>query len=108
MGWWDRLLRRGGAPAAVSPQEELLIVPVPSLVATLVAEEREKGAPLTEEEVLRTRDNSPAIALYASIAKELAEERGYDDLDPENIWNEWQRFIASEEWQAFQASKTQP
>ncbi len=108
MSWWDKLLRKGGAPAGAPPQGELLIVPVPSLVATLIAQEGEKGAPLTEKEVLSTRDNCPSIAMYASIAAELAEKRGYDDLDPEDIWNEWQQFRTSEEWQEFEASKEQP
>lgn len=42
--------------------EETLIVHIPSLVATLLAAEREKAAPLTKAEVLEIRDTAPARA----------------------------------------------
>jgi hypothetical protein len=73
-------------------EEELLIVPVPALVAVLIALENDKGAPLTEQEVLRARDGAGSIAMPRFAAEAVAKERGYLDLDPEDIWNAWQAF----------------
>jgi len=52
--------------------------------------EREKGSPLTEEEVLAIRDNAPSIALPASKARALAAGRGYDDISLDDPWTDWQ------------------
>jgi hypothetical protein len=68
----------------------LLIVPVPALVAILLKLEQDKGAPLTEAEVLHARDNVECIAMPAFARDEIAASRGYDDIDPENVWAEWQ------------------
>ena len=69
--------------------EDIVIVHVPPLVAVLLTRENAKGAPLTESEVLAVRDGSPCIALPRNEAMELAAGRGYDDIDPENAWEEW-------------------
>lgn len=71
-------------------EEYLFIVPVPSLVAVLLNKERAKGSALTEEEVLSIRDNCRCIAMPASAKLAVEDGRGYDDLDPENVWEEWQ------------------
>lgn len=71
--------------------EDLIIVPVPSLVATLLDRERAKGSALTEEEVLAIRDAAPSMAMPRDVAQKMAESRGYEDIDPENAWAEWQR-----------------
>jgi len=70
---------------------ELIIYPIPSLVATLLNRETAKGSPLTEEEVIQIRDSCPAIALTQEDAMRVDESRGYLDIDPENCWEEWQR-----------------
>ena len=70
--------------------ERLLIVPVPSLVATLLRAEQGKGSALTESEVLAIRDKCPSIAMPVDVAAKAAAERGYDDIDPEHAWEEWQ------------------
>ncbi|GLS34502.1 hypothetical protein GCM10010869_00900 [Mesorhizobium tianshanense] len=70
--------------------EKLFIVPVTALVATLLAAEREKGAPLTEGEVLQIRDQAPSIAMPAHAYRAVIKVWGYDDIDPENVWGEWQ------------------
>ena len=44
----------------------------------------------------------------APVAAEVSEKRGYRDLDPENIWEEWQTFLTSNEWQEFLSSNRQP
>lgn len=51
--------------------------------------ERQKGAPLTESEVLDARNKAVVIALPRAVADELAEKRGYADIDPQNCWAEW-------------------
>jgi hypothetical protein len=74
----------------MSQEECLHIVPVPSLVATLLRRETDKGTPLTEAEVLAIRDNCPSIAITDEMLEQLVEGRGYEDIDPENAWDEWQ------------------
>lgn len=73
-----------------APESDLLIVPVPALVAILLKRERDKGAPLTEAEVLEARDTAECIAMPAFARDEIAASRGYDDIDLENAWAEWQ------------------
>ena len=75
----------------MSQQENLIIYPIPSLVATLLNREQAKGAPLTEEEVIAIREAAPSVALTREDAAKVDERRGYLDIDPENCWSEWQR-----------------
>lgn len=70
--------------------QQLLPVFVPALCATLVNAEDKKGAPLTNEEVLRIRDDAPCIMMTPDVARQLDERRGYLDIDPENCWHDWQ------------------
>lgn len=69
--------------------DEVIIVHVPSLVATLLDAERRKGSPLTEAEVIDIRDNSPARAIRPEELQALVERRGYEDIDPEDCWAAW-------------------
>lgn len=68
----------------------LIITHIPSLVATLLNKERAKGAPLTREEVETIRDEAPAQVLPPEQRAAVDERRQYDDIDPENAWEEWQ------------------
>lgn len=70
--------------------EPLVAFPMPALVAVLLHHEREKGEPLTQEEVESIRDNAVCMTMPKSVAAKMAEQRGYDDIDPENCWEEWQ------------------
>ncbi|WP_210243833.1 hypothetical protein [Mesorhizobium sp. B2-1-3A] len=81
----------GQSGATMSENGNLIIYPIPSLVATLLNRERAKGTPLTEDEVIQIRDSCPAIALTQEDARRVDESRGYLDIDPENCWEEWQR-----------------
>lgn len=74
----------------VVPSKETILVFMPSLVATLLDAERAKGAALTEFEVLEIRDNAPVIAIEPEALPEIVSERGYEDIDPENCWKDWQ------------------
>ena len=70
--------------------DEVLIVPVPALVAVLLNREREMGRPLTEDEVIGIRDSAECIAMPVHAFEKVEEGRGYVDIDPENVWAEWQ------------------
>jgi hypothetical protein len=74
----------------------LLPVPIPPLVAMLVRFQEEKGAPLTEAEVLGYRDNAVCMVMSREKAAQMAEGRGYPDLDLDHVWEDWQAFLASE------------
>lgn len=73
------------------PGSDLVPVFTPALVSILLKKEKAKGAPLTEEEVLDIRDNSTLILLDATAARSMTESRGYEDLDPERTWEQWQK-----------------
>ena len=60
--------------------DDTILCIVPSLVAQLLNAERDKGAPLTEKEVLRIPHAHRAVV----------DERGYEDIDPESCWEQWQ------------------
>ena len=71
-------------------EEDLVIEFTPPLVALLLAAERAKGSPLTEDEAIDVRDNATCIRLRRSTSEAMAAERGYVDLDPERCFEEWQ------------------
>lgn len=71
--------------------EELFPVFVPSLSAVLLNAENEKGQPLSYEEVIQIRDEAACIMAGAEQIAKLAETRGYEDIDPENCWYDWQQ-----------------
>ena len=76
-----------------SPQSEALVsVPIPPLVVLLAALEKEKGAALTEEEVLAAGTKAACMQMPVSLAKRMKEKRGYVDLDLTDLWSSWQQF----------------
>lgn len=62
---------------------------MPSLLSLLFLAEKNKGMPLTKEEVVRIRDNAVCITISSDRLKKLEDNRGYKDIDPENCWEEW-------------------
>lgn len=70
----------------------MTIVFIPPLITLLLSKEQEQGSPLTEEDVIRVRDNATAIVVDSDAAQALAESRGYRDIDPENCRAEWVEF----------------
>jgi hypothetical protein len=68
---------------------------MPPLVVLLAHDERAKGAPLTREEVLAIRDRGVCVMLRQSMAIEIASQRGYDDINPESAWEDWQAVRAT-------------
>ena len=74
----------------MAADEPLVAVFIPALVAILHHEETTKGEPLTEDEVIAIRDRAVCITMKYSQAQAVESRRGYPDLDPENVWQEWQ------------------
>jgi len=72
-------------------EDDLIITPVPALVAVLLAKEKEKGAPLTQVEVEQIADKAECIAMPRHARKKVDETRGYQDIDPEQAWEQRQR-----------------
>lgn len=93
----------GDAPIPADAGDDLLIVPIPALVALLVAARSAKGAELDEADVLAIRDGAVCMAMPADVARRMAEARGYDDLDPEHVWEDWQAFRAAVDLDALTA-----
>ena len=71
--------------------QESLPLFIPSLVALLAANESKKGIPLTEVEVIQIRDSAQVVMSPVDVYKKVSDERGYDDIDPELVWEEWKR-----------------
>lgn len=69
--------------------DDLVPVFIPALVVLLLNQERAKGAPLTQGEVEEIRDRSVVMQMARERAEAMAEERGYEDIDPEAVWIEW-------------------
>jgi hypothetical protein len=72
----------------------LAILFVPALSALLTRAEQLKGAALTEEQVLRVRDAAVAVVTRADAAAATIAQRGYPEVDPENVWPSWQAIRA--------------
>ena len=70
-------------------EDPLTFVAIPSLVSVLLHHEKEKGTPLTEQEVLSIRDGAVCVALPRSAAAQMAQARGYDDIRLEHAWEDW-------------------
>ena len=72
-----------------APEEQLVPVFIPPLATILVHEEKKKGCPLTEEEVIAIRGRSTVMMMRSSMAAQMEEKRGYRDINPEFCWLEW-------------------
>ena len=73
----------------MADDSDLIPIFMPALSVLLISAEDKKGEPLTLEEVLRIRDESPCMMVRPEHAAKLTESRGRD-LDPENCWCDWQ------------------
>lgn len=91
----EKPAQKGGAVAtyqsckAEKAEKPLEIVFIPALAPLLVRAEKLKGAPLSEAEVLRIRDDAACVVVPPAQKEALEQKRGYRDLDPENCWAEW-------------------
>lgn len=73
-----------------SDPQDLIPYFIPSLSAILVNAEDKKGSPLEYDEVIGIRDSSACIMMEIADTRKMDESRGYVDVDPENLWYEWQ------------------
>ena len=81
---------RLGAPGgAARPVTELVPTFMPSLCALLTAMESKAGRPLTRTEVEAARDRGVCMAMKPRDAQKLERSRGYADLEPELVWEQW-------------------
>jgi hypothetical protein len=71
------------------PEEHLVPVFIPPLANMLWHQEKSKGSPLVEAEVIAIRDRSVAMMMRSSRAQKMEEARGYRDIRPESCWLEW-------------------
>lgn len=63
---------------------------MPSLVSQLMAAERRLARPLDRAEVEALRDRAPCVLVAPADLRTLERSRGYVDLDPELVWEQWQ------------------
>lgn len=75
----------------MSTDSELVPVFLPPLATMLADAENQKGKPLTEKEVERLRDKAVCVQMDAADAEQMADRRGYIDVNPENCWSDWHR-----------------
>ncbi|HZN57079.1 MAG TPA: hypothetical protein VFD71_03310 [Planctomycetota bacterium] len=85
-GVW-RLGPRGGT---AHPMPELAPVFIPALRVLLAAAEEEQNKPLTRPQVESIRDKGACMTMERRDAQKLERSRGYADLDPELVWEQWQ------------------
>ena len=81
-----------GAGDDADEPKRLVLWYVPSLKASLILHEKMKGAPLTEAEVLSIRDQAAAVLVSPEARQDLVKDRGYEDIDPADCWQQWQVF----------------
>ena len=62
---------------------------IPALIVLLEAGKNMAGRQLTKVEVEEIRDKATVINLPTEIAQAIVKERGYEDIDPDNVWEEW-------------------
>jgi hypothetical protein len=84
--------RETGSYAEISLRpnpNKLVFLFMPSLVSTLLANERKNGAPLSQKQVEAIRDSATITVAPPEAAKAVADGRGYQDIDPRHAWREW-------------------
>ena len=62
---------------------------IPALIVLLEAGKNMAGRQLTQVEVEEIRDKATVINLPTEIAQAIVNGRGYEDIDPDNVWEEW-------------------
>jgi hypothetical protein len=64
---------------------------IPPLVALLIRAEELKESELTQAEVLKIKDSSSYVTVPEDVAIATADNRGYSDINSEDVWEEWQK-----------------
>lgn len=73
--------------------EELELCFIPPLILLVVSAHNKKGSQLTQEEVESIRDSGTCIALPAGSGRSMADERGYEDFNPERVWDDYLDYL---------------
>jgi hypothetical protein len=81
--------RLGAAGSTARPIRELVPVFMPTLRVLLAALEEKAGRPLTKEQTEAARDKAPCMAMKPRDVQKLERSRGYADLEPELVWEQW-------------------
>lgn len=76
--------------------DDLVLVFSPPLASMLGLAERQKGAPLTEEECNEVRDKSQCIAIPSEKAALLEQKFGFKDVNAENCFSDWNSRLRAE------------
>lgn len=67
----------------------MILTFIPPLIVLLEAGKSIVGRQLTKIEVEEIRDNATVINLPTEIAQAIIKERGYEDINADNVWEEW-------------------
>jgi hypothetical protein len=96
-GLWQLDPAGDGYSARAQDYPSTIPVYIPTLVAVLSSLQAKlpSGMTLSREEVEKVRDTSPCLPTGVRAAQVLERQRGYADLDPENVWEQWQIFLNS-------------
>ena len=76
--------------------EKLELLFITSLISLIINEQEKKGRQLTLIELELLRDNATCIALPKSESKQIIESRGYRDINPENLWEEYLEYLTND------------
>jgi hypothetical protein len=82
--------RLGPEGEQAQPAPKLAPTFLPALVVLLAALEQKEARPLTQDEVLKVRDEAACMAMDHADVRQLVRSRGYADIDPELAWEQWQ------------------
>lgn len=74
-----------------SEDDPLVLVFTPPLIDVLRELETRQGRLLTEPEVLVARDGATCEWVPYSTALARDQSRSYHDIDPAQVWDEWQQ-----------------
>ncbi len=69
---------------------DLAVIFMPSLAALLAEAEHIKGSPLTQEEVIRIRDEALVVVAPADVVAATVQQRGFPEVDAAHAWESWQ------------------
>ena len=83
------IFRKLFRPNPSTDTEPLTLDFIPSLVSRLIRAEQDKGKPLEEHEVIQVRDSARVIRVPLAARNGVWIKRGYRDIDPENVWEDW-------------------
>ena len=75
----------------ISPENKLFFVFMPSLLARFRDAERASGVPLTLDGAREIRQNAVGVIVSEEIANKLVQRRGFQDLDSQTFWTDWQQ-----------------